>query len=110
MGRSPGVREILVAVMCFALIPLLLIPLIWLSRRRNKLATYVFHSEGMHASGSTFSVTIKWTAIPRVRQSKRFLFVFTSPIAAHALPLGALKDQGVLEAIRKIADQHTDLR
>jgi hypothetical protein len=54
--------------------------------------TYSFDSEGMHTSSSAFASTIKWAAIPRVRQSKLFLFVFISPVAAHAIPLRGFKE------------------
>ena len=87
---------------------------VWSARRRNKLAqgpfTYSFDSEGMHTSGTTFDQTIKWPAIPRVRQSKRFLFVFISPVRAFCIPLKALSGEGVLDDVRSIAGQHTDLR
>lgn len=113
IGRRPSVLEVLMALLAFSFIPLITAQVIW-RNRRNKLAqgpfTYSFDSEGMHTSGGAFAQTIKWPAIPRVRQSKHFLFVFISPVIAHCIPLKALSDQGVLDEVRNIVGQHTDLR
>jgi len=111
--RYPSVLEVLVALWAFSFIPLITARVVW-RNRRNKLAqgpfTYTFDSEGMHTSGAAFAQTIKWSAIPRGRQSKHFLFVFISPSVAQVIPLKALSDQGVLDGARSIVGQHTDLR
>jgi YcxB-like protein len=113
-GRPLRVQDLVIILLALLFTPLILAFAIWNARRRNKLAqgpfTYSFDSEGMHTSGSAFSQTIKWAAIPRVRQTKNFLFIFISPIAAHSIPLRAIPDRTVLEAIRSIAAQHTDFR
>jgi len=114
VGLRLGVVEILLALLAFSFTPLITVVAVWSARRGNKLAqgpfTYSFDSEGMCTSGNTFAQTIKWPAIPRVRQSKHFLFVFISPAKAHCIPLKALRGQGVLDEVRSIAGQHTDLR
>ena len=112
--RPVTVLDIAMILLALLFTPLILAFAIWNARRQNKLAqgpfTYSFNSEGMHTTGSAFEQTIKWSAIPRVRQSKWFLFVFISPMAAHAIPLRAFRGQGVLETVRSIAAQHTDFR
>ena len=114
LGVRLGVGGVLMALLAFSFTPLIMALSVWSIRRRNKLAqgpfTYSFDSEGMHTSGAAFAQTIKWPAIPRVRQSKRFLFIFISPTRAHCIPLKALSSQGVLDEVRSIASQHTDVR
>jgi hypothetical protein len=114
MGYRLGPVEILIALLAFSFTPLITALALWLSRRRNKLATgpftYVFDSEGVHTSGSTFSQTIKWSAIPRVRQSKRFLFVFLGPARAHCIPLGDVGDVDALDRLRALASENTSFR
>lgn len=113
-GRSLGVQGLLVVLLAFSFTPLITALALWMARRRNKLAqgpfTYSFDSEGIHSSGAEFSSTIKWAAITRARQSGRFLFIFISPSRAFFIPLKTLTDQGVLDQVRTIAREHTDLR
>lgn len=114
VGHCLDVVVVILVLLAFSFTPLITALGLWRVRRRNKLTqgpfTYSFDSEGMHTSGATFTQTIKWAAIPRVRQSKRFLFVFISPVSAMCIPLKALRGQGVLDEVRSIASQHTDLR
>lgn len=114
VGNRLGLLPVIGALFAFSFIPIIMALAVWSARRRNKLTqgpfTYSFDSEGMQISGGTFNLTIKWSAIPRVRQSKHFLFVFTAPARAQAIPLKALIDQGALDKVRSIAGQHTDLR
>jgi hypothetical protein len=114
VGLYPGMAEVIPALLAFSFTPLITALALWSARRRNTLTqgpfTYSFDSEGMHTSGATITQTIKWPAISRVRQSKRFLFVFISPVKAFCIPLKALNDQRVLGEVRSIAGQHTDLR
>jgi hypothetical protein len=109
-----GADDALIALLAFSFTPLVTALAVWTSRRRNKLAqgpfTYSFDAEGMHTSATAFDQTIKWPAIMRVRQSKRFLFIFVSPSRAFCLPLKALTEQGVLDEVRSIACEHTDFR
>ena len=109
-----GAEEVVLILVCFSFTPLITAWALWVARRRNKLAqgpfTYTFDSEGIHTSGATFSQTIKWPAILRARQSKRYLFIFISPSRALCIPLQELNHQGVLDQVRDIVRQHADLR
>src|SRR5260221_3014422 len=114
VGRGLTMSAALIALLTFSFTPLITSLSIWIARRTNRLAqgsfTVSFDSEGMHTSGSAFSQTVKWAAIPRVRQSKRFMFFFSSPLRASYVPLAALRAAGSLETVRRIAAEHTDFR
>jgi hypothetical protein len=114
LGHTLQLGDVGMALLAFLFTPLITAFSIWMLRRRNKLAegsfTYTFDSEGMHTSGSTFDQNIKWPAILRVRQSKRFLFFFISPTRAHCISMAALKNQEVFDAVCDIAKKHTDFR
>jgi hypothetical protein len=113
MGYRLGMQEILMAFSAFAYTPLIMALSIWTLRRRNKLAqgpfTYSFDAEGMHTSGAAFKNTVLWAAIPRIRCSRRFLFIFISPRSAHCIPLHAITDPRFLDELRKIAGNRTDV-
>lgn len=112
-GERPAVVEILLALLIFAYLPLVTALTVWL-RRRNKLAqgpfTCSFDAEGMHSSGPAFSQTIRWTAIARIRRSRKFLFIFIAPGRAHFIPLRAIGDPGFIDDLRSIAAKRTDFR
>ena len=114
LGYRLGVEEIILAILAFSFTPLITILAIWSARRRNKLAqgpfTYTFDTEGMHTSGSAFDQMIRWPAIPRIRLSKRFLFVFIAPARAHCIPLRSLSAPEDLGRLRSIASERTDFR
>lgn len=114
LGYRLGPVEILIIIMAFSFTPLITAFGVWFARRRNKLAegtfTYIFDREGMHTSGANFEQKIRWTAIPRVRLSKKFLFVFIAPVRAHCIPLRSLANPDDLDRIRHIASEHTDFR
>lgn len=114
MGNRLGPDEILLAALAFSFTPLITALGVWSARRRNKLAqgpfTYTFDAAGMHTSGSAFDQTIRWSAIPRIRLSKRFLFVFIAPARAHCIPLRSLTDTEDLARLRSIAGERTDFR
>ncbi|MBN8249280.1 MAG: YcxB family protein [Verrucomicrobia bacterium] len=113
MGYRLGVVEMLAAAFGISFTPLFVAIGVW-SRRRNQLArgafTYTFDSEGMHASGSVFDQTIRWPAIPRIRLSGRFLFIFISPISALFIPIRSLTLPEQIEQLRNIAAHRTDFR
>ena len=111
-GQPLGIGQILLALLCFSFTPLVTALAVRSARRNNKLAqgpfTYSFDAEGMHTSGPAFSQTILWTAIPRIRRSRRFLFVFIAPAKAHFIPLRSINDPRFFDDLRSIADGRTD--
>jgi hypothetical protein len=110
-GNRLGPIEISFAIAAFCFTPLVTALNVWTVRRRNKLAqgpfTHVFDSEGMHTSGEAFNQTIRWTAIPRIRRSGRFLFVFVAPARALCIPRRSINDQD-FEQLRNLAGERVD--
>lgn len=110
MGYRLGPVEILIALLAFSFTPLVTALALWLSRRRNRLATgpftYLFDSEGVHTRGSAFNQTVKWSAILRVRQSNRFLFIFLAPSRAHCIPLRDVGDADALKRLIALVGEH----
>jgi hypothetical protein len=113
LGHRLGAKELILAIFSLSFTPLITSFAIWL-RRRNRLAqgpfNYIFDGEGMRTSSLTFDLMIRWSAIPRVRMSKRFLFVFIGPVTAYFIPLRSLKGREELTFLRSIASAHTDFR
>jgi hypothetical protein len=111
-GDRIGPVEILLALLAFSFTPLITALAVWQTRRRNKLAqgpfTYFFDAEGMHTSGAAFSQTILWTAIPRIRRSRQFLFIFIAPARAYCIPMRAIGDSRFFDDLRRIAGGRTD--
>jgi hypothetical protein len=111
-GNRLGVGEVLVALLAFSFTPLVTAFKVWSARRRNKLAqgpfTYSFDADGMHTSGATFSQTILWAAIPRIRRSQRFVFIFIAPARALCIPVRAIKDPQFFDDLRSLARGRTD--
>jgi hypothetical protein len=114
LGYRLGPFEILLVIIAFSFTPLVTALAVWSARRRNKLAqgpfTYTFDAEGMRTTGSDFEQSIRWPAIPRVRLSKQFLFVFIAPARALCIPLRSLANPDDLAHLRSIASEHTDFR
>jgi hypothetical protein len=112
LGYRLGVKECMIAILSFLFTPLITAFAIWSARRRNKLVegpfTYTFDAEGMHTSGSAFEQMIRWSAIPRIRLSKRFLFIFLAPARAHCIPLRSLSMPEDLNHLRSLARGRTD--
>lgn len=114
MGYGLGIIEILLALFLFSFTPLVTALQIWFSRRYNKLAqgpfTYSFDANGVHTTGEAFHQTIHWTAIPRVRYSPRFLFIFIAPAQAFCIPLRTINNPRFLDELRRIAGEQTDFK
>ena len=112
LGYRLGVVEILLALLCFSFTPLIIGVGIWAAGRQNKLAqgpfTHSFDAAGMHTNGETFSQTLHWSAIPRVRRSKRFIFIFIGPARAFCIPVREVHDPEFFDELRSIAGAQTD--
>jgi hypothetical protein len=113
LGHRLGIVDIVVAAYALLFTPFITVVAVW-AARRNKLArgpfTYIFDSEGMHTSGQGFSQTIQWSAIPRVRRTKRFLLIFIARARAHCIPLRAVTDPDTMDRFCMLASARTDFR
>jgi hypothetical protein len=97
--------DVILVLVCLFFKPLVTLLVLPLARRKNPLSagpfTYAFDSEGIHVSGSAFSMSIKPTAILKVRESGSFIFLFISPGHAQTLPVDQLRASGVLNELRE---------
>jgi hypothetical protein len=113
-GYRFGPAEVFLILATLLFTPLVTALAVWANRRGNKLAkgpfTYGFDSEGIHTRSDALDQIIKWPGILRVRQSKRFLFIFIAPSRAYCIPRKALSEQGVLDEVLSIACEHSDFR
>ena len=111
LGYRLGSVEILLALPCLFFTPLIIALAVWAARRQNKLApgptTYVFDAEGLHASGPSFTQTIQWPGILRVRRLKRFLLIFVGPARAIVIPLRDLSHPEDMDHLLEMAAEHT---
>jgi hypothetical protein len=104
------IADVLLFFGCLFFTPLIMVLTLFLARRKNPLSqgpfAYVFDADGIHASGPTFSVSLKWAAIQKVRESNSFLFFFVAPGRAHSMPLDQLQSAGILHGVRELALQN----
>jgi hypothetical protein len=111
-GKPITFGMVLIALVCVAFTPIMVALMLWSTRLKSKLTegpiTYRFDAIGMHLSNAVFSQTILWAALVRVRQSRRFFFIFIAPAYAHFIPVKVLRDQGVLDELRNLVSQHAD--
>jgi hypothetical protein len=107
--HSVSPADVLLVIACFAFTPLITAMSLFLARRRNPLSKgpfkYTFDNVGIHASGEAFSLNVNWSAINKVRKSRRFLFFYITPTRAHCIPLEQLSD-GLVKAMLTIASAH----
>jgi hypothetical protein len=79
---------------------------LWLSRRRNRTVggtwTVALDSHGIHTSSPTFDVSLKWSAISRVAETKRFFLFFLSAQSAQFLPKRVISSAAELQAVRDL--------
>ncbi len=92
-SRDPGIAGTAIIVVSFAIIPVLEL----LKARRGQRDArakgphrYRFDAEGLHITAPHSALTLRWAAIPRVRERAGFLLVYFHRHAAHCLPLRSL--------------------
>ena len=98
--------DVVLLVACFFMKPLVTLLAMVLGRWKSPLASgpfkYCFDADGIHASGSTFNMSLKWAAIQKVRESRSFIFFFVAPGRAHAIPRDQLRAAGMLDDVRTL--------
>jgi YcxB-like protein len=103
------VTDVLLLFGCLFFTPLIVALTLFLSRRKNPLSqgpfAYAFDADGIHTTGPTFSVSLKWAAIQKIRESNSFLFFFVAPGRAHSMPLNQLQSAGILDGVRELSLQ-----
>ena len=112
MGYRLSIIEISLAFVGFLYIPFIIALSVWLTRRRNKLThgplTYFFDADGMHTTGAAIEQTIRWMAIPRIRCTRKFLFIFIGTGRAYCIPQRAITDPEFFNGLKNIAAGKTD--
>lgn len=103
------VADVLLVLGCFLFTPLITLLVLFLGRRKNPLSAgpfrYRFDAEGIRTSGAAFDMSLKWSAIRKVRESRYFIFFFVSPSHAHTIPVSQLRAAGLLDQVRSFAKQ-----
>ncbi|HWD20819.1 MAG TPA: YcxB family protein, partial [Verrucomicrobiae bacterium] len=110
-GFEKGSLQFLPICFCAILFTPIIVAFQTLMRRRTSPITkgpftFTFNAEGIRTKGAAFEQLIQWAGIVRVRQSKRFLFLFVSRSKALFIPVKALEDQSVLETVQEIVREH----
>jgi hypothetical protein len=106
-SRRPATIDVLITILlCFAFTPGIIALKLWLARRRNRTVAgvhrFALDSQGIHVSGPAFDVALKWSAINKVAETKRFFLFFFSAQAAQFLPKRVISSADELQAIRDL--------
>jgi hypothetical protein len=95
-----------VVVFVFVLLPLLQMYQLWAVGRRNRTLVgvhhYAFAPEGFSARSELFQVSLKWDAILKAVETKRFFFIYISNRAAHFIPKAQISSYPELEQLRAV--------
>lgn len=93
-------------VFVFVLFPLLQMYQIWALSRRNRMLVgvhhYTFAPEGFTARSDVFNVSLKWEAILKAVETKRFFFIYISNRSAHYIPKVQISSFPELEQLRAV--------
>lgn len=85
--------DTLIIVLAFAIVPMLQLFKVRSQQRAARALgpdRYRFDQEGLSITAPNSTLTLRWAAIPRVRERAGFLLVYFHPHAAHCLPLHML--------------------
>jgi len=66
----------------------------------------VLSENGLVESTAVGESRTSWAGVERVEQSPDYIYVYTSPVAAHVIPKRAFKDAEEAEAFRQLALTH----
>jgi hypothetical protein len=106
-----GVFDAFIIGLSFGFTPLLTALNVWVSRRRNKTSVgqfvYEFDLDGIKISGRAFDLKLKWEALWKVRETKKFFLFFVSPRAAQFLPKRCIVDTEQQSQLRQFVLSRT---
>jgi predicted MFS family arabinose efflux permease len=95
-GRTPTAYELMIIVFAFSFTPLVTGLTVWMHRRKNRLVQGVYRfmldDVGIHVSAPAFETVLKYSAIRKVVETKRFFLLFFSANAAQYIPKRAIPD------------------
>jgi YcxB-like protein len=112
---QPLTPEVLLAVVgCFVFTPGITALNVWFARHKNRTArgvhTFVLDDHGIHVSGATFDFDLKWAAISRVLETKRFFLFMYSSRAAQFLPKRIIPPGDELLRVRDVVARNLSSR
>lgn len=98
LAGSPLTFGNFVAVIaCFAIIPGVTALNVWSSRRKNRtvqgVLRYTVDDNGLGISSPAFNLLLKWSAINRVRETKRYFLFYISARGAYFIPKSVVTGQ-----------------
>ena len=106
LGQPVQLDTLLLVVACFAFTPGLTALNIWLARRKNRTVagvhTFIMDDQGIRVSGATSDLALKWPAINKVIETRRFFFFMYSSRAAQFLPERVIPPGDALQAVRDL--------
>ena len=109
LGLSTWVVLLSGPVFMFLFLPLCHALHVWQMRRRNAsvrgVLTFIVTGEGFECHGGSFDVRIRWDAIHRVVETRRFLLFYVSSAMAHFIPKAFILSSEELLTIRKISHE-----
>jgi YcxB-like protein len=114
LGQPVTPRMLLLVVGCFVFTPGITALNVWLARRKNRTArgvhAFVMDDHGIHVSGATFDLDLKWAAIGRVLETKQFFFFMYSSRAAQFLPKRVIPPGDELLKVRNLIAENMSSR
>lgn len=114
LGQPVTPGEMLIVVGCFSFTPGITALNVWLARRKNPMLrgvrAFVLDDHGIHVSGAMFDFDLKWGAIRRVLETKRFFFFMYSSWAAQFLPKRVIPPGDELLRVRDLIARNLSSR
>ncbi len=112
MGMAETLKGLFISLISLTFPLYLPALLIWLARRNSRhllgSVEYAFDAEGMHLSGSTFQQSLSWSAILRVRRTRKFILIFLTQKMVYPMPLRQVSDPQFFENLRALGGERTD--
>lgn len=105
-GQPITAEILLLFAACCAFTPGITALNVWLFRRKNRtvrgIHEFLLDDRGIHVSGATYDFHLKWGAIIRVVETKRYFFFLYSSLAAQFLPKRVIPSSDSLQEVRSI--------
>ena len=106
--RRPSAYESLIIVLTFGFTPLVTAFSVWMYRRKNRLVQgghrITFENEGVRVAAPAFETLLRYSAIRKVTETKRFLLLFFSAQGAQYIPKRVIPHEQ-LQALRQFLDE-----
>jgi len=103
--RAPTAYEFLIIAFALAFTPLITAFTVWMYRRKNRLVQgahrITFEDEGVRVAAPTFETLLRYSAIRKVAETKRFLLLFFSAYGAQYIPKRIISHEQ-LDTVRQL--------